>query len=417
MTESKNTAQDTSSSTDDKKKENVKSAAPAGGAGKSGKTPARKPAGKRVIPVLLVLLLLLAIALGGFVWYQHTTHHRIIGELTSQAQRSTTAAQQAGKLSRQAQAEAQAQAERVSHLQATVESMDGQIQDLGQALQMATDSGSELILLNDIDHLVSIANQQLLLSGNVANALVALETAQARLARANRPALASLQQTLNGDIDRLRAVSTIDVSALSRQLEQLNGLVGQAPLLIPDVAVLQADTQSGRKSATLEEDTALSAPDPNASWLEQSWDSTVHWSRQAWSVIQKDLAAFMDIRRVDNEASLLISPDQATQLRQTLRLRIMTAQLAVMMGQPDIWQAELESVLNVLETYFNDQSMVTQRALRLATRLIDTPVDASLPTLDNTFEAIKVLRNERTQSITQADQTESNAGNQAGRAQ
>ena len=78
-----------------------------------------------------------------------------------------------------------------------------------------------MVLLNDIDHLVTIAQQQLLLGGNVANAIVSLETAQARLARANRPTLASLQQTINGDLDRLRASSTTDVASLSRQLEQL----------------------------------------------------------------------------------------------------------------------------------------------------------------------------------------------------
>ena len=137
------------------------------------------------------------------------------------------AAQQAGELAKQAQTEAQTQAEAVREMRASLAAMQGQVGDLDQAFQIMTDSGSDLLLLNDIDHLVSIANQQLLLGGNVANSLVALEAAQARLARANRPALASLQQTLNGDIDRLRAVATIDVSVLSRQLDQLNGLLGR----------------------------------------------------------------------------------------------------------------------------------------------------------------------------------------------
>ncbi|MCE7058366.1 uroporphyrinogen-III C-methyltransferase, partial [Algoriphagus sp. AGSA1] len=147
--------------------------------------------------------------------------------------------------------------------------------------------------------------------------------------------------------------------------------------------------------------------DPNASWLERSWDNTATWSREAWSVIRHDLAGFFDIRRVDNEAALLISPDQATQLRQALRLRVMTAQLALMMRQPEIWRSELQAVLTALETYYDNQSTVTQRAVRQVTRLIETPVDTKLPTLSNTLEAIEVLRHERAQTLTDtADQNE-----------
>src|SRR5690606_26374034 len=87
----------------------------------------------------------------------------------------------------------------------------------------------------------TIAQQQLQLGGNVRNAIVALESAQAQLARANRPGLAMLQQTLNGDLDRLRAASTIDIAAFSQQLEELAVLVTEAPLIMPDPSEKQAD--------------------------------------------------------------------------------------------------------------------------------------------------------------------------------
>ncbi|MBF23710.1 MAG: hypothetical protein CML18_08995 [Pusillimonas sp.] len=419
MTESKNASQNEKQH-DDKQSAGAK---PDTQSGKPPRAAAVKRSGKSVWPGLFVLVLLVAVALGGFVWWQHQTHQKLLGDLMAQIQRSTTASQQAGELARQAQSNTQAQAARVREMQSSLAAMQGQVSDLDQAFQIMTDSGSDLLLLNDIDHLVSIANQQLLLGGNVANSLVALEAAQARLARANRPALASLQQTLNGDIDRLRAVATIDVNVLSRQLDQLNGLLGQAPLLVPDVAVPESAVQAnglngisassnpnGNASGNAASDSASGTgtdADPNASWLERSWDNTATWSREAWSVIRHDLAGFFDIRRVDNEAALLISPDQATQLRQALRLRVMTAQLALMMRQPEIWRSELQAVLTALETYYDNQSSVTQRAVRQVTRLIETPVDTKLPTLSNTLEAIEVLRHERAQTLTDtADQNE-----------
>ncbi|MCC3264186.1 uroporphyrinogen-III C-methyltransferase, partial [Paenibacillus polymyxa] len=78
------------------------------------------------------------------------------------------------------------------------------------AWQNFNDSASDELLANDVERLLTIANQQLRLAGNVSNAIVALETAQSRLARADRPRCSSLQQSINGDLDRLRAVSTVD---------------------------------------------------------------------------------------------------------------------------------------------------------------------------------------------------------------
>src|SRR5690606_26047457 len=137
---------------------------------------------------------------------------------------------------------------------------------------------SDLVLIDDVDRLLTIAQQQLQLGGNVANAIISLETAQAQLARANRPALASLLQTINGDLDRLRAASTIDIALLSTQLEELATLVSRAALLVPDDAHPEtvAAADAAAKSAA-----PARAPgpvaDPNAPWWERTLDQANAW--------------------------------------------------------------------------------------------------------------------------------------------
>ncbi len=347
-----------------------------------------------------VLVLLIAVALAALAWFQYQTYQQSQARLTQQVNQSLATVGQADALGKQLQAQAQSQAGQIQQLQATVSALQDQVGSLDQAFQVVSDSGSDLVLLNDIDHLVSIASQQINLGGNVANAVVALETAQARLSRANRPALASLQQTLNGDLERLRASATVDVPSVSRQLEQLSGQINQAPLLVPDDAVPQVDTSE--RDAAL----AVTTPpelqiDPDAPWWRQGLDTSVHWAGRAWSVVRHDLAGFISVRRVDDQAALLISPDQAEQLRLTLRLRIMTAQLALMMRQPDVWKTELEAVAAALQSHFDGNSPLTQRAMRLATRLIDTPVDTKLPALNQTLEALEALRQESARAIEQ----------------
>lgn len=345
----------------------------------------------------LVVVILVAIVLAGIVWFQFQTAQQSQQVVLEQLDQSTRTAAHADQLSRQLQAQVAAQASGLAQLQTTVQELQDQLANLDQAFQVLTDSGSDLILLNDIDHLVSIANQQITLGGNVANAIVALETAQARLSRANRPALASIQQTLNGDLERLRAASVVDVPALSVQLEQLNGLLAQAPLLVPDDAVpgvRRAEPQVGESPAI----TGFKA-DPEAPWWRTGLDASVYWAGQAWSMLRHDLADVISVRRVDDQSALLISPDQADQLRLTLKLRVMTAQLALMMRQSDVWKAELDAINMALQSHFDTQVSTTQRAQRLVTRLVDTPVDSRLPALTQTLSALETVRQESTRSL------------------
>src|SRR5690606_11784429 len=150
-------------------------------------------------------------------------------------------------------------------LEGSLRQFQDQVDGLDQAFQTLTDRGSDLVLINDVDHLVTIAQQQLQLGGNVANAVISLETAQAQLARANRPGLASLQQTLNGGRDRRRAASTVGSAALSTQLDGLSSLVSAAPLLVPDDAAPEPvpAPRSGAPAASRFPD---SQADPDAPW-------------------------------------------------------------------------------------------------------------------------------------------------------
>src|SRR3546814_11095117 len=133
---------------------------------------------------------------------------------SSDLQNSNNSVNQALEQAKQALALTQEQSGQISALESSLRQFQGQVDGLDQAFQTLTDRGSDLVLINDVDHLVTIAQQQLQLGGNVANAVISLETAQAQLARAHMPRLASLPQTLNDNFDRLPAALTVCYSAL-----------------------------------------------------------------------------------------------------------------------------------------------------------------------------------------------------------
>lgn len=339
------------------------------------------------------IVFLVALMLAAALWYQQQQFKQISGDLASQVQSSSSGASQAVEQARQALSMTQEQSARIARLEQGLEQSRGHVESLEQAFRTLTDSGSDLILINDIDHLLTIAQQQLQLAGNVANAIISLETAQAQLARANRPGLASLLQTINGDLDRLRAASTIDIALLSDQLDELGALVSEAPLLVPDDAAPEPVAAPANPSAG---QAALSdqAPAATGPWWQQSIETARNWTRNAWTSVRQDLGQFITVRRVDDAAALLMSPDQATRFRENLRLRIMTAQLALMMRQPKIWVSETEALVKAVESRYDPRSPQTRQALKMARHMADTSIDVKLPTVGNSLQAVQALREE-----------------------
>lgn len=338
------------------------------------------------------MLSLVALGLVGVLWYQYTMSQDVITQLDSQNRASAQQARAAGQQAEQALTALREQGKKIDQLASELRDSRSEFESLNEAFQMITDRGSDLVLLNDIDHLVVIAQQQLQLSGNVANAIISLETAQAQLARANRPALASLQQTINGDLDRLRAARTVDIALLSGRLDELASLVTQAPLLVPDdVAPGTLDAPKadapGKPSSQM---AGVAAAD--SVWWKNALTHTKQWTLNSWAALRHDLGQFVSVRRVDDATALLISPDQAARFRDNLRLRIMTAQLALMMGQPQIWETETEALVIAIQSRFDPQSALTRRALKIARDVADTAIDTPLPDVSNSIKALEAVR-------------------------
>lgn len=373
------------------------------GAAKTSASAAKRSSRSGWLYAVVILLLIIA-ALAGAVWYQYSVAQERDAVLRDQVAQSVRSSQAASSQSGQALSLAQAHASHMDQLQTSLTEAQQHLQSLEQALQMLTDSGTDIALINDVDQLVAIAHQQLLLGGNVGNAIIALDTAQARLARANRPGLASLQQAINGDLERLRAVSTVDINRLSSRIDELGRLIDAAPLLIPDDAApaIAADATLVQPSPP---SPAVQAADPQAPWWERSLVSATNWTKQAWWSVQQDLTDLVSVRRVDDASALLLSPEQAASLRDKLRLRLMTAQLALLMKQPDVWQTETQAVVKLLQQRYDINSVEGHRALRLALQLADTSIRVDLPTVVNSQNAIQALRDEHANS----NQASSNA--------
>ncbi|OZI80138.1 uroporphyrinogen-III C-methyltransferase [Bordetella genomosp. 2] len=372
----------------------ARAAAP--GSGSPATPKARKPSSAvGTLSAALIIVVLLAVGLSWALWMQRKQFLNAGREVAARLDALEQSAALSGKAAREALALAQAQAGRVAQLENQAEEAKSRYDDLQQAWQTVSGGASDELLANDIERLLVMAHQQLRLAGNVNNAIVALETAQSRLARADRPRFASLQQSINGDLERLRAVATIDIPAQSARIDRLAGLISKAPMLVPDAAAPGTPPVDG---ATPPRPAPEPAADPraelpaDAAWWQRWRAEIASWPARAGSTLAHELGDLISVQRVDQPAALMLSAEQAGQARAALRQRLMTAQLAMLMRQPEIWKSELDNVVQALRSYFDGRAADTQAALRLAQELAQTDIAVPLPGVSDSLANVAALR-------------------------
>ncbi|MBI2225359.1 MAG: uroporphyrinogen-III C-methyltransferase, partial [Betaproteobacteria bacterium] len=139
------------------------------------------------------IVAVLAVALLGWQWYD--SHRQIntlqyelarrLAEADAQNKESRNVAEQVREATREAQV-------KLGVLEAKLQESQSQQVVLEALYQELSRSGDESVLA-DVEQTLLVANQQLQIAGNVKSALIALQAADARLARVGRPQLAGLR--------------------------------------------------------------------------------------------------------------------------------------------------------------------------------------------------------------------------------
>ncbi len=363
----------------------------------------RKAAGTSWSVTLMIVFLVVALVVGGGAWFSQKRFDSVGREVASQVQSMTAQLIDTKREAKQALALVEAQAKLIVDLQQSVAESKEQFEVLEEAWASFNKGMEDSMLANDIDRLVTLASQQLRLASNVNNAVMALETALSTLVRADRPRFAAVQRAISADLDRLRSVPLVDVSALSVRLEALTTLIGRAPLLVPDlavpnvVAITPVEPKSNAPVATAVSTASGDTSSNEPGGLDQPWwtialNKTVLWSKAVAVFMAKELASVVSIQRVNDAQALLMSPEQGSQLRANLRTRVLTAQMALLMHQPSVWRAEIANIEASLVARYDPKAVDTVAALRLARELGAVPILAALPDMTESIAALEAVR-------------------------
>jgi uroporphyrin-3 C-methyltransferase len=223
-------------------------------------------------------------------------------------------------------------------------------------------------VLSEVEQMLVLASQQLQLAGNVRGALAALQAADQRLARADKLAATPLRRAITQDMDRLKAVPQLDTVGISVKLDGLISQSENLPLLI-------AETLPAARVASR----ARYADDAGA--IQRA-------ARDFW----EEMKGLVRIRDLEGQEAPLLAPAQSYFLRENLKLRLVSARVALLARDEAAFRDDLKAAQAWITKYYDARAKPTAAALATLKQIAETPVAISVPDINASLAAVRTAR-------------------------
>jgi len=312
-------------------------------------------------------LLLVIIALFTLAWQWLNTRHKfneVEKSLSHKLETYQALNQQSLALAKQAEERStQANARTVILEQKLAESRDQQ--EVLQTLYNQLAENRESTAVAEVEQLLNIANQQLQLAGNVKSALLALQAAEQRLQPLDLPRAVALRETLNLEIENLRELPQIDVISMSAQLTDLSELCSTLPLISERQPTFNANAAQKRANTTQQ-------------------NALQRFGYAIW----EDIKNLVTVERIDRPEPPLLAADHAFYLRENLKLRLLTARIALLQHDEDSYKSDLNTINGWLIQYFDTKHPDTIKAFNILKKLSSNNISIELPQLTDSLAAV-----------------------------
>lgn len=318
------------------------------------------------LAVLALLVALCAAAASGWQWYES---HRAAALLEQQLARKLSeidAANRDGRALAAATRDIARDVEaRVGQLETRLVEMQNQRLALETLYQELSHSRDELVLA-EIEQILLIASQQLQLAGNVKAALIALEAADTRLARSDRPQLTAVRRVIQRDIEQLTAAPFVDVTGMGLKLERVIESIDRLPLAMETRPV---DTGANAQSVT-----------PQTGW------------RAVAAEVWRDLRSLVRIENMSAPDIPLLAPEQVFFLRENLKLRLLGARLALLARDDKSYKTDINASIQWLQRYYDPNAPAVGSALTTLQQLARSDLYIELPDVGASLDTVRNAR-------------------------
>jgi uroporphyrin-III C-methyltransferase len=230
-----------------------------------------------------------------------------------------------------------------------------QLQELGAVVEeiRGRASGSERAWSRaEAMFLVELAQRRLVLDRDVETAVVALESADARLAALRDSSFSAARQQIARDLQALRAVRRPDIAGILVRLGSAEERAIQAP--VKGLVVLERSPSR---------DTAL----PEGMFA------------RAWAIVTNTLRNLISVREVDDREATIVTMEEQLLRRQHLQLLLFAARTAAVRHDNETYRGALASARRWLGEFFDLDDPGVASLLAEVQALEPIDVDPQLP--------------------------------------
>ncbi len=268
------------------------------------------------------------------------------------------------------QALTQAQATECAQRQKELESLAGIVAKNRSEMGVARDDW----LLQEVAHLLLLANQRLALTGDVVLAQKALALADERLKALAGPQILKIRRVLSQEQEYLGQVMPVDVTGISLVLAALAESVGDLPL----------KGDSDRPQWSDSDDSAQNGASDKPADDADGESAVRAFSRKVLS----DLGDLVRVRRVDETRPPKLDTAARFLAYENLRLQLVGAQLALLRRDAGVFQENLKQARIWLGDYFETGTPVQHFDTQVA-ELQQAKVALSFPDISGSLTLLR----------------------------
>jgi len=332
---------------------------------------ANAPERRDVVARIVAIVAIIACAVTGWLGWEARLATRAIETTAGDriAQLGADSAQAKAALV-QAQAALKDAQSRIAELEGRIADTQEQRVALEEMYRELSRSADDRVL-SEVEQMLVLASQQLQLAGNVRAALAALQAADQRLARAEKLAATPLRRAIAQDMERLKAVPQLDIAGIAVKID---GLIAQSealPLFVPDT--LPA-TRVAARTRHADDSSGLTRA-----------------ARDLWD----EMKGLVRIRELDAPDAPLLTPAQAYFLRENLKLRLLSARVALAARDENSFRDDLKASQAWIARYYDGRAKPTAAALATLKQIAEAPVAISVPDINASLAAVRTARTAR----------------------
>ncbi len=258
-----------------------------------------------------------------------------------------------------------------SQLAQTLKALQEQLAEQQTELNRYSANDRDAWLLAEAQYLLRLANQRLIMAGDVVAAQALLSSADTILLGLDDVRLHEVRAAVASDLAAVRAVPRVDVEGVYLRLAALVEQAGK--LVIFQLPKQEAEPQQ--------------LPADN-------WQGRL---RQGYQAALEKLSNYIIIRRRDVPMQALMDPQWEGLVRQNLRMLLEQAQVSLLSGNETLYRESLERAQHWVGEFFESDEAAARAMSREITALTDVDVATQLPDISRSVQALDAVMKQRLQ--------------------